>query len=65
MKKLEKKKYDKYVNKEAIEMLEKEVDLEELTYEYAKIISEKIYNKLESENNNNLEVQSKEIEAVE
>jgi len=58
-------KYDEYVNKEAIEMLEKEVDPEELTYEYAKIISEKIYNKLESENNNNLEVQSKEIEAVE
>ena len=46
-------------------MLEKEVDPEELTYEYAKIISEKKYNKLESENNNNLEVQSKEIEAVE
>ena len=58
-------KYDEYVNKEAIEMLEKEVDPEELTYEYPKIISEKIYNKLESENNNNLEVQSKEIEAVE
>jgi len=58
-------KYDEYVNKEAIEMLEKEVDPEELTYEYAKIISEKKYNKLESENNNNLEVQSKEIEAVE
>jgi len=57
-------KYDEYVNKEAIEMLEKEVDPEELAYEYAKIISEKIYNKLESENNNNLEVQSKEIEAV-
>jgi len=26
-------------------MLEKEVDQEELAYEYAKIISEKIYNK--------------------
>jgi len=58
------KKYDEYVNRKAIEMLEKEVDPEELAYEYAKIISEKIYNKLESENNNNLEVQSKEIEAV-
>jgi glycosyltransferase involved in cell wall biosynthesis len=57
-------KYDEYVNKEAIEMLEREVDPEELAYEYAKIISEMIYNKSESENNNNLEVQSKEIEAV-
>jgi len=57
-------KYNEYVNKEAIEMLEKEVDPEELAYEYAKIIGEMIYNKLESENNNNLEVQSKEIEVV-
>jgi len=37
-------------------MLEKEVDQEELAYEYAKIISEKIYNKPKSENANNLEV---------
>ena len=37
-------------------MLEKEVDSEELAYEYAEIISEKIYNKSKSENANNLEV---------
>ncbi|NAZ26270.1 MAG: hypothetical protein GU343_01895, partial [Nanoarchaeota archaeon] len=56
-------KYDEYVNKKAIEILEKEVDPEELAYEYAKIIGEIIYDKLKSENNN-LEVQSEEIEAV-
>ncbi len=57
-------KYDEYVNKKAIEILEKEVDPEELAYEYAKIIGEIIYDQLKSENNNNLEVQSKEVEAV-
>jgi glycosyltransferase involved in cell wall biosynthesis len=58
-------KYNEYVNKKVIEILEKEVDPEELAYEYAKIIDEVIYDQLKSEyNNNNLEVQSKEIEAV-
>jgi len=56
-------KYNEYVNKKVIEILEKEVDPEELAYEYAKIIGEVLYDKLKSENDN-LEVQSKEIEAV-
>jgi len=56
-------KYGEYVNKKAIEILEKEVDPEELAYEYAKIIGEMIYDQLKSEYNN-LEVQSKGIEAV-
>jgi len=53
-------KYNEYVNKESIERLEKEVDPEELAYEYAKII----YKELKSKYNNNLEAQSEEIEAV-
>jgi len=63
-------KYDEYVNKEAIEMLEKEVDPEELAEKYAEIIYlakeyEKImYNESESKYNNNLEAQGEEIEAV-
>ena len=60
MKKLEKKKYDKYVNKEAIERLEKEVDSEELAKKYEKII----HKESESKHNNNLEAQSEEIEVV-
>ena len=70
MKKLEKKKYDKYVNKEAIERLEKEVDSEELAKKYAEIIylskeyKKIIHNESESKYNNNLEAQSEEIEAV-
>ena len=60
---IRKGKYDEYVNKEAIEILEREVDPEELAYEYAKIIGEIIYDQLKSEYNN-LEVQSEEIEAV-
>jgi glycosyltransferase involved in cell wall biosynthesis len=63
-------KYDKYVNKEKIEELEKEVDPEELAEKYAEIIHlakeyEKIiYNESESKYNNNLEAQSEEIEAI-
>ena len=56
-------KYDEYVNKKAIEILEKEVDPEELAYEYVKIIGEILYDQLKSEYSN-LEAQSKEIEAV-
>jgi len=63
-------KYDEYVNKEAIEMLEKEVDPEELAEKYAEIIylakeyEKIIHNESESKYNNNLEAQSEEIEAV-
>ncbi|MFP3289797.1 MAG: glycosyltransferase [Candidatus Nanopusillus acidilobi] len=63
-------KYDEYVNKKAIEMLEKEVDPEELAEKYAEIIYlakeyEKIINnESKLEYNNNLEAQSEEIEAV-
>jgi glycosyltransferase involved in cell wall biosynthesis len=56
-------KYDEYVNREAIEKLEKEVDPEKLAYEYAKIIGEILYDRLKSEYNN-LEAQSEEIEAI-
>jgi len=63
-------KYNEYVNKEAIEMLEKEVDPEELAKKYAEIIylskeyKKIIHNESESKYNNNLEAQSEEIEAV-
>jgi glycosyltransferase involved in cell wall biosynthesis len=63
-------KYDEYVNKEAIEKLEKEVDPEELAEKYAEIIylakeyEKIIHNESESKYNNNLEAQSEEIEAV-
>jgi hypothetical protein len=63
-------KYDEYVNKEAIEMLEKEVDPEELAEKYAEIIYlakeyEKIINnESKLEYNNNLEAQSEEIDVV-
>ncbi len=41
-------KYDKYVNKEAIEMLEKEADPEKVAKKYAEIIYEvMIYNEIE------------------
>jgi glycosyltransferase involved in cell wall biosynthesis len=62
--------YDKYVNREAIEMLEKEVDPEELAEKYAEIIylskeyEKIIHNESESKYNNNSEAQSEEIEAV-
>jgi len=63
-------KYDEYVNREAIEKLEKEVDPEELAEKYAEIIylakeyEKIIHSELESEYNNNSEAQSEEIEAV-
>jgi hypothetical protein len=63
-------KYDEYVNKKAIEMLEKEVDPEELAEKYAEIIYlakeyEKIINnESKLEYNNNLEAQSEEIDVV-
>jgi glycosyltransferase involved in cell wall biosynthesis len=61
--------YDKYVNREKIGELEKEVDPEELAEKYKEIIylakgHEKImHNKSESKYNNNLEAQSEEITA--
>jgi len=63
-------KYDEYVNKEAIEMLEKEVDPEELAEKYKEIIylakeyEKIIHNESESKYNNTSEAQSEEIEAV-
>jgi glycosyltransferase involved in cell wall biosynthesis len=63
-------KYDEYVNKEAIEKLEKEVDPEELAEKYAEIIylakeyEKIIHNESESKHNNNSEAQSEEIKAV-
>jgi glycosyltransferase involved in cell wall biosynthesis len=63
-------KYNEYVNREAIEMLEKEVDPEELAEKYKEIIylakeyEKIIHNESESKHNNNLEAQSEEIEAV-
>ncbi|MFP3256380.1 MAG: glycosyltransferase family 4 protein [Candidatus Nanopusillus acidilobi] len=62
--------YNEYVNKKAIEILEKEVDPEELAEKYAEIIylvkeyEKIIHNESEPEYNNNLEAQSEEIEAV-
>jgi glycosyltransferase involved in cell wall biosynthesis len=63
-------KYDEYVNKEAIEELEKEVDPEELAEKYAEIIylakeyGKIINNESKLEYNNNSEAQSEEIEVV-
>ena len=62
-------KYNEYVNREAIEKLEKEVDPEELAEKYAEIIylakeyEKIIHNESKLEYNNNLEAQSEEIEA--
>jgi len=58
-------KYEEYVNKEAIEMLKKEVDPEKVAEKYVEIIYEvMIYNELKLKYNNNSEDQSREIEAV-
>jgi len=68
-KEIKKGNYDKYVNKEKIEQLKKEVDPEVLAEKYAEIIylaseyEKIIHNESESKYNNNLEAQSEEITA--